>query len=240
VAAHQVISSPFELATACNPPLWTIWRELLGSFIVYGILLAGRTRLLRWAILVVMAWWYAGNFFQCFVIGVMVADLHCWRGLPRFPRWLSVCLLLAALFFCSYPKFAMSPSSGSGVPSWPLSPSLPWLGGGWPMVGALAFFLLNLHSPLARRLFTLPPLLFLGKVSYSLYGIHFIIIGSFMSWLFLAALPACGYAGAAVLAFLSMFVATLVCAKVVGDTVDAFSIRLAKVVGNQVRRRLWS
>ena len=106
------------------------------------------------------------------------------------------------------------------------------------MVGALALFLLTLHSPLARRVFTRPSFLFLGKVSYSLYGIHFIIIGSFMSWLFLAALPAFGYAGAAVLAFLAMFVVTLVCAKVMGDTVDNFSIYLARLVGTQVRRIL--
>lgn len=239
VFAHQLITTPFETATACNPPLWTIKRELLGSFLVYGILLAGRTRLLRWGILAVVSWWFAGNFFQCFIIGVMIADMQCWRGWPqllaRFSPWGSGFLILITVVCGSYPKYAMSYTPGHPDPWWLFSPRLPWLGGGWPMVGALAVFLLALHSPMARYFFTRRPLLFLGKVSYSLYGIHFIIVGSLMSWIFLAVLPVCGYLVSALLAFLTLAAVTLVCAKLLGETVDNFSIYLAKLVGTHVR-----
>jgi peptidoglycan/LPS O-acetylase OafA/YrhL len=242
VFASQFISSTFDLATACNPPLWTIKRELLGSFIVYGILLVGRTWLLRWGILIVSAWWFSGNFFQCFIIGVMIADFHCWWGrtLPvaRFPLWLSVALIIITVICGSYPKYAMTYSADAASSYWFLSPRLPWLGGGWSMVGAIALFILVLHSPIAQRLLTRRPVLFLGKVSYSLYGVHFLILGSLSSWMFLAALPVAGYLGAASLALVSLVLCTLVFAKVLHETVDTFSIWGARVVGTQVRRLL--
>jgi peptidoglycan/LPS O-acetylase OafA/YrhL len=121
---------------------------------------------------------------------------------------------------------------------WFLSPRLPWLGGGWSMVGAIALFILVLHSPIAQRLLTRRPVLFLGKVSYSLYGVHFLILGSLSSWVFLAALPLVGYLGAAFLALVSLLLCTLVCAKVLHETVDTFSIWGARVIGTQVRRLL--
>ena len=238
----RFISSTFDLATACNPPLWTIKRELLGSFIVYGILLTGRTRLLRWGILLGITWWFAGNFFQCFVIGVMISELHGWWGstrpLARLPLWLSAALIVVTVICGSYPKYAMTYSADAASSYWFLSPRLPWLGGGWSMVGAIALFILVLHSPIAQRLLTRRPVLFLGKVSYSLYGVHFLILGSLSSWMFLAALPVAGYLGAASLALVSLVLCTLVFAKVLHETVDTFSIWGARVVGTQVRRLL--
>ena len=240
--ASQFVTSTFDVATACNPPLWTIKRELLGSFIVYGILLAGQTRLLRWVVLLATAWWFAGNFFQCFIIGVMISDLHCsWertRPLARLPMWLSTALIIVTVVCGSYPKYAMTYSEAYASSYWFLSPRLPWLGGGWSMLGAIALFILVLHSPVAQRFLTRRPVLFLGKVSYSLYGVHFLILGSLSSWLFLASLPAVGYLGAAVLAWLSLLITTLVCAKVLHETVDTFSIWGARVIGTQVRRLL--
>jgi peptidoglycan/LPS O-acetylase OafA/YrhL len=215
---------------------------LLGSFIVYGILLVGRTWLLRWGILIVSAWWFSGNFFQCFIIGVMIADFHCWWGrtLPvaRFPLWLSVALIIITVICGSYPKYAMTYSAAYASSYWFSTQPLPWLGGGWSMLGAIAIFILVLHSPLAQRLLTRPSVLFLGRISYSLYGLHFLILGSVSSWVFLAALPAGGYLGAAALALLSLVISTLACAKMLHATVDTFSIWGSRIIGAQVRRLL--
>ncbi|OYW75824.1 MAG: hypothetical protein B7Z37_11570 [Verrucomicrobia bacterium 12-59-8] len=118
------------------------------------------------------------------------------------------------------------------------SPPLRWLGGGWSMVGALALFLLVLHAPAAQRFLTRRPVLFLGKVSYSLYGAHFLVLGTACSWVFISALPLGGYTAAAALALLTLIVITLLCARALHATVDTFSIWGARAIGTRVLRLL--
>lgn len=238
----QLATSPFEMATTYNQPMWTIKRELLGSFLVYGILLFGQLRLLRWGLILAGAWWFKGNFFQCFIIGLMFADWQCARvraGWPRpvsLPGWLCALLMLVTLVCGSYPKYAISTAAANET-YW-FSPPLRWLGGGWSMVGSVALFLLVLHSPAAQRVLTRRPVLLLGQVSYSLYGVHFLVLGTVGSWVFISASPVCGYHAAAALALLTLISITLVCARALHGTVDVFSIWGARVIGTRVLRLL--
>jgi peptidoglycan/LPS O-acetylase OafA/YrhL len=242
ILAWHLTTAPFEMATTYNQPLWTIKRELIGSFLVYGILLFGQFRPLRWCVMLAGAWWFRGNFFQCFILGLMFADWQCARsmaGTPRpvsMPGWLCVLLIFVTIVCGSYPKYAMT-SAAAHEAYW-FSPPLRWLGGGWSMVGAVALFLLVLHAPAAQRFLSRRTMLFLGKVSYSLYGVHFLVLGTACSWVFISALPACGYLGSAALALLTLIIITLVCASALHSTVDAFFIWVARAIGTRVVRLL--
>jgi peptidoglycan/LPS O-acetylase OafA/YrhL len=58
-------------------------------------------------------------------------------------------------------------------------------GGGYSMFAALSLFLLVISNEKFKKYLSLPFLQFLGGISYGLYVVHFLIIGSFSSWLFL-------------------------------------------------------
>lgn len=240
VLAKQLLTQPFTIASAYNQPMWSIKRELLGSFLVYGILLFGQLRLIRWGLMLGAAYWFAGNFYQCFIIGLIIAEVRSWRFMRgtsiRLPAWLSVLLMVIVIICGSYPKYAVSYSMTPG--SYWFAPPLNWLGGGWSMLAAIALFLLVLHAPSAQWLLTRRPVQFLGKVSYSMYGLHFLILGSISASVFVACQPYTGYSGAAFMALTSLLLVTLLGAKVLHETVDRAFIVLSRGLGSYVRSLL--
>lgn len=91
----------------------------------------------------------------------------------------------------------------------------------------------SVRSPATHLFLTRRSVLFLGKLSYSLYGVHFLVLGSVCSWVFISALLFCGYLSSSALAFLTLIVITLACARGLYDTVDTLSIWFSSKVGTK-------
>jgi peptidoglycan/LPS O-acetylase OafA/YrhL len=76
--------------------------------------------------------------------------------------------------------------------------------------GAALFILIALHSTFAKRLLLLKPVHFIGKISYSLYLIHMVVLyacihalsGLMPLWAVLAAAVLLSFAAAAILYFI--------------------------------------
>jgi peptidoglycan/LPS O-acetylase OafA/YrhL len=83
--------------------------------------------------------------------------------------------------------------------------------------------------------------LFLGKISYGLYAIHFLVLGSFSSWLFLRLHDRLGYASS----FLAVFFISLslmlglayLITKYIDEPSIALASRIGKITGSIARHR---
>ncbi|MGN7360411.1 acyltransferase family protein [Paenibacillus sp. SAF-054] len=175
----------FTYGSAYNPVLWTMTYELLGSFLIFGFLLTlGRSklRILGYAVLAVLL---ADSYYLGFVLGMVLSDLS-YSGRDRLaaflPPWTVPLLLGAGLYLGSFPYV------GTGNTIYSI---LVWRGSStfslfvfYHTLGACLTLTALLISPRLKSLFGRRPFLYLGRISFSLYLVHFTIICSLGSYLF--------------------------------------------------------
>jgi peptidoglycan/LPS O-acetylase OafA/YrhL len=202
-----------------NPVLWTISVELYGSFLVFGLLALFRRSRYRWFGYAAAVMLFYDSYYLAFPIGVAIA------GLPERPAGrtlFAVSLALFGLALGAYPYYGAQ----EGFWRW-----LPKPGAALPIVfyhivGAgllLQAVILNR----ARTIFERPTLRFLGRISYSLYLIHFTLLASLPTWLVLRLEPNIGYLPAITFAFVATVPVLLVCAYGYAYAIDEPATRLA-------------
>jgi peptidoglycan/LPS O-acetylase OafA/YrhL len=206
----HIMFHPFGSATLYNPPLWTIALELYGSIFLFVFLFlfgAHRHRMYLCALVIVslLMWFqyapipqagskllYAGMF-----AGMLLADMkQNWsRHYLVFQNsFMPIFCALMGLYFASYPN-----SSDPAMLSGTIYASLPQTRPGvYSMMGALTIFLVVDSQPRIQSLLQTGILVCLGKVSYAVFAIHFVLLGSISSWLFLTLYPI-GYGSAFVI-----------------------------------------
>jgi peptidoglycan/LPS O-acetylase OafA/YrhL len=192
-----------------NSVLWTMQTELVGSFLVFGLLLvAGRWRW-RWAM-------YAGlgallNIYLIgFVAGVTLCDWYFSRGeARRLPAVVWGPLLVGSLLLGSIPVGQLGGTMFSGLAAW-LGQS-PMLAPRLHMMGAIGLVGVLMATPRLQRPLETRPMRYLGRASFALYLTHLLVIGTVASWLFSWLEPRLGYLpGFAVTAGVSVAVMGLV------------------------------
>src|SRR4030095_14981984 len=107
-------------------------------------------------------------------------------------------------------------------------------------------FFVILTSERTRSFLNLPALRFLGRISYGVYTIHFLVLGSISSWLFLRLLDHITYGATFLLVLGSGLIASLLLAYAATVTIDAWSIAAASHAGIAAKatlarvQRLWT
>jgi peptidoglycan/LPS O-acetylase OafA/YrhL len=202
-----------------NGILWTINTELYGSYLVFGFMVLfdrSRWRLLAYVGAAVALY---GSYYMAFVLGLTIASIR-----PNVrPRPLIVtALVVMGLWLGSYP----SASAWEGI--W-LFPCL--LFGDRPQIvshvfGAACLLQAAIMSP-AIDLFDHTIFRFLGRISFSLYLIHWTILASLTCWLVLRLEPLLGYLPSIGLAFAVTMPVTLAASYVFTRVIDEPSTRLA-------------
>lgn len=175
-----------------NPVLWTMNFEMLGSFTVFGFLaLFGKSRS-RYLVYIVMLLVFIKSYYLAFIIGMILSDMHysAWgkpiREYLGKKQWISWCCIIAGLLIGSY--F----SDGRNVWSQKMTIQflIDWgidlyafyhiIGGSLVLLGC--FYNTKVQKLLAKSIFK-----FLGRIAFSLYLVHFIMICSLGSFLFFKA-----------------------------------------------------
>ncbi|MFS0837544.1 acyltransferase family protein [Paenibacillus sp. 1P03SA] len=175
----------FGYGLAYNPVLWTMTYELFGSFLVYGLLLAfGKSRF-RFVCYAAGLWFFRDSYYLGFVLGMLLSDLSAGAGrnlTALRPGFFPAAIGLLGLYLGSVPYVSWQGS----VYAWlPLSPE------GFPgavtyrTAGAALVLLALLNSRTGQKLFAGRPMAYLGKLSFSLYLVHFAVLCSFSCLLFL-------------------------------------------------------
>ena len=99
-------------------------------------------------------------------------------------------------------------------------------------LGAIIIVFAVLRLDLLAKLFETRPLQFLGKISFSLYLLHFIVLCSLSSYIFYKALPAYGYESALLLSSVVGIGVTLFLSAMYAKYVDLPSTAISRRLGN--------
>lgn len=176
-----------------NPPLWTIKIEVIGSFLVFFLLLAINW-MPQWARLIIMAALIVllnGTYYEGFVIGMLLADVFRSRAEVKWSGGVAIWIVSAvAIALASYPYYSVRPP-------------LPGLVTGettLSMVSASIVFVVVHRSLLWRRSLTTPVLIKLGELSYAIYVLHFLIIHTLTASLVLNLTERIGFGWASLIA----------------------------------------
>lgn len=178
-----------------NATLWTIAFEFFGAFLIFGFLaLFGKMKNRHWAYVVAIIIFFQ-TYYLAFILGVLLSDLMAHKNtiIRKFDRSkiIRTVLLLSGLFFGSYP-------SGRDVVGTIYEPMFntfftePAIV--YHVVGSFLVIMVLLDSKRMQKFFSWKYLLFLGEISFAMYLLHFIILGSFGSFVFLKLAPHVSYA----------------------------------------------
>ncbi|ASN68112.1 hypothetical protein 8F11_77 [uncultured Caudovirales phage] len=176
----------FENEFSYNAVLWTMYYELLGSFIVFSFLaLLGnlRNRYIFYIILLVMFW---NTYFIAFVLGMLLCDAFNSldeKIINMFKSKISIILFsTTGIYLGSFPYVNYKDTIYEII-------VVPELNVNYFMmshiIGAFFILLVLLSSEILQKIFSLKVFRFLGDISFSLYLTHFIIINSLSSYIFI-------------------------------------------------------
>ncbi len=181
-----------------NPVLWTMTVEFYGSLIVYVFVAFFRNSPRRFLVYAAAAVLSFQSYYLAFVLGIALCDLTAGEnrlpGIFRSPRLLAV-LLLAGLFLGSYPMERQVEGTIYAFLPTVFRPR------SWHVWGAVLVMIAVLQSRRLQAVLSKKPLLFLGRISFSQYILHLLIICSLSCSLLLTFGSFLPYHVAALLAF---------------------------------------
>lgn len=225
-------SALFGSAEIYNISLWTIQVELYGSILVFLTLLISSNFKYRWVIFSLFIIVFIKSFYQGFFLGMLIADLvknKPFRLSVRLKNTMAGLLALAFFYFGSYPHYANVEYLSTTV--YKILPEDTDYEGGYPMLAALFLFCHICLNDKLKELLCMDLFQYLGKVSYGVYGVHLLVIGSISSWLFLSLLAHVGYIYAFIIVFLSGLMIILFLGHLITLYIDKPVIRLANYAG---------
>jgi peptidoglycan/LPS O-acetylase OafA/YrhL len=226
------VQTPFHGGTLeYNPVLWTLNIELFGSLLVFALLaLTGtlRNRIIIYALLSVLLY---QSHMVAFVVGTALADYRYSKYFRKLNRCLLFAFVAAAVYAGSFHWMRFLPEGEWGVLSHMtgLIARLIWIAGA-------ALLLLCVINPVktgSSR--ALRAGQWLGKISFGLYLLHLLCIGTFSCWLFPKLYDLhIGYHWSAALTLLCTLAALLPLSYIFWRFIDQPSIRFARYAAQTV------
>lgn len=175
------VQTPFHGGTIeYNPILWTINLELFGSLLVFALLAVTgtlRNRIIIYALLCLLLY---KSHLTAFVVGTALADYRYSNYFRRLPVYAMLLLAAVALYAGSFHWMKFLPPGDWGVLN-----HMTGLPARLVYTGAAAILLLCVINRVQTEPSRFQRIgIWLGKISFSLYLLHLIFIGSFSCWMF--------------------------------------------------------
>ncbi|WP_460223853.1 acyltransferase family protein [Bacillus cereus] len=190
-----------------NPVLWTIRSELFGSLLLFILLYVLHffkniwIRALGYFLAIYFGLTHNELPYVSFFIGSLICDFHLNYKvqLEKYLKYASYLLITVGLYFGSYPYGGVENTIYRFL-YFQSDIKLFWF---YHMVGAALVLVGVLYCKPVQQFFSYTCFVFLGKISFALYLIHFPILLSLTSWLFMSFIGHVSYNG-------SVFYATLI------------------------------
>jgi peptidoglycan/LPS O-acetylase OafA/YrhL len=239
-ALNQIfIKSFFADGSDYNSVLWTIAFEFSGSFLVFGFLaLFGKIKNRYWAYLVAIIFFFQ-TYYLAFILGVLLSDLMAHKNMliREFDRskLIRTALLFWGLFLGSYPSGRAVTETVYAFLEKPflLNSSLTY-----HISGAFLVIAVLLDSKRMQKIFSSRYLLFLGEISFAMYLLHFIILGSFTSFIFLKLAPHLPYFEAVLVSFVISIGIIFWVSYFMYLYVDKKAVHFSKVLYNRIFKNI--
>ncbi len=210
-----------------NPVLWTMTVEFYGSMLVFAMAFLFGSQRTRWTFYLAAAVLFFNSYYLAFMIGMGFADIFNNKK-PTFKTGnkaiLSV-LLISGLFLGSYPIGTVTSDSLYGFLNNGLfeTPKLTY-----HIIGAGMIMYVLLNSRSLQNIFSSSVPVFFGKISYSLYLVHFLVISTFTCALFLTLHPVLPYGAALLVSCISSLFLIIPLSYLFYKYVDTAGVKLSK------------
>jgi peptidoglycan/LPS O-acetylase OafA/YrhL len=210
-----------------NPVLWTMRVELIGSYLVYSLLLVFGVSRLRFLAYPILIAGLSHTYYALFVVGMLLSSLRPWMAAPgRGLRALGWALFAVGMCLQSYP-FGYS-AKGSWYEYWGILYG--FNDHVYPRLAASIILAAVLLLPRLQAVLSRPIPQYLGRWSFSLYLLHFPIIASWSCWFFLSISPHAPYNAAVLITLLSTTALVLLASAAMTRYVDEPAIRASRLV----------
>ncbi|MEK4196131.1 acyltransferase [Paenibacillus sp. FSL L8-0323] len=222
----------FKSDSKYNPALWTMTYELYGSFLVFGFAaLFGKLkkRYLLYIIAVVLLY---KTYYLGFILGLILSDLNVSGYINNYfirKSLFKVSFLVVGLYFASYPSAATVENSMYIY----IESSDPFTIMTYHTFGAFLIMLVLLNSVKLQKMLSLKPFEFIGRISFSMYLLHLILIGSLSSYIFILLIDHVSYSVAVMISFVSTVPILLILSHFMYKYVDKQGIKLANSIYNR-------
>jgi peptidoglycan/LPS O-acetylase OafA/YrhL len=217
----------FTQDNSYNLPLWTLQVELTGSFLVFMTLaLFGKLRN-RWVFYSALALVFLRSNLLAFLLGVFICDMYFNRRIvfDTLSRWYWLPLVLLSLVVGSQPIEGTSMFAFWNLQGWGDHVHV--------LVHTLAAALLIVNIIAARplqRFLETRPVQFLGRISFSLYLLHFLVLGTYGSYLFMHLVSGIGYRWGTAIAYFPFLLISIIAAYIYAKYVDVPAISLSGAI----------
>ena len=223
-----------------NPVLWTMTIEFYGSMLVFAMALLFGSLRNRWTLYMASALIFFNTYYLAFIIGTALSDAFSSKSLlfstlKTENKIILFSILILGLFLGSYPMDSIKSDSiyaflNNGFFQNPRAT--------YHILGASMVMYALLNSQGMQKIFASPLPVFLGKISYSLYLIHFLIISTFTCALFLILYPVLPYYLAALVSCIISLILIIPLSYLYYKYIDLAGIKLSKLFYNWIAR-LW-
>jgi len=233
---QDLLFSPFSSGEYYNAPLWTIKIELYGSFMVYlFVLFFGRFKY-RLLITIFLIYLFRYDYYFGFFIGLLIADIMKNFKLKvnkTIKSFLLYSTFIIFIYLSSYPNYQIVHQQESSI--YGFLPELSsYANVGYPMISAILVFIIVLSNRRTQKILHNRLLQFIGRISYALYVVHLLVIGSISSWIFLKFNQYLSYGLTYTLTLITGIIINIYLAWLITKLVDDPSIKLASIFSKTV------
>ena len=224
-----------------NPVLWTMTYELLGSMLIFSFLLLIHPfkykMYLYWSLILIL-FFTGNNFYAAFILGVVlnkhIVQQQSTNNPISVPKWLSIIGFIIGIYFCSYPICLNPQNTMYALITWPFMTSYEF----FHVLGSSILMFVILHSNGLKVALSGTVVKYIGKISFSFYLLHFIILCSFSSYFFSLFYPTCNYNISVLLSFLCSLPVIAVCSIAYDKWIDKSGIKLSEKVLSLVTSKI--
>lgn len=237
-ALNQALWGTFLLGTYhYDNVIWTITYEFLGAFIILGSLAIFGKFKYRYVIYFLLAIAFFQTYYLAFILGMLLSDLKVnydgWLARIDKTKILRVILLIVGVIFGAFPSGREATGSMYQYLHFMDHDLLPmW----YHIAGAFLVMTVLLDFAWLQNIFSHRSLLWLGKVSYSMYLLHFVIMGTISSFIFLKLFPLLPYFWAVLMTFILSLPIIFIISYLSQRFVENFSWKLSEFVYQKIFR----
>lgn len=214
-----------------NPVLWTMTYEFMGSLFVFSFISLFGNLKRRGYIYVITAFLLLNNYYLGFLVGMFLSDvIYAKNKEIKLSKLTKTIFLLVGLFLGSYPVSGTNNSIYSIFNIWVIKQPIIF----YHTVGASLVILCLLASITLKTILSSKPFLFLGQISFSMYLLHILILGSFSCFIFISLTKYFHYKVSFSLMFISSLLVIILLSYLMAKYIDLNGIKVSKIIAKKV------